>query len=219
MEQAIKNVSGISNDNATKLVSGVKDADIKGAHLDLHFDGRANKKAIDENWKTVNQKIHNSTSFYELGKNLHTVQDFYAHSNYTELYVNYFKSQGGDLSKLKPGTIPLYENAPDEFKKYLEDNGLKTGEFHLPKYILGIDNKKDGTHHDEIAKDHPDSGNGANCIDISSEAFTLHDIARDLALRATAEILSNNRVEENQKQQEKEKAEKKQEKKSKYTNE
>jgi CRISPR/Cas system-associated protein endoribonuclease Cas2 len=198
MEQSIKNsVAPITNGNARELIRGVRDADRLGFAFDLHFDGRATKQQIDDNWKAVSGKIHNSTSFYELGRNLHTVEDFYSHSNYVELYIAYFKKNGGDVSELKPGGIPLYENATDEFKTYLADNGLKTGEFHLGKWLLGKDNKGDGQHHDDIAKDSPESGNGATCVEGTNNQYSLHDYAKALATQATTNELNNNQVNSN----------------------
>ena len=98
---------------------------------------------------------------------------------------------------MKPGDIPLYEDAPDGFKDYLGKNGLKTGEFHIHKWVLGIDNKNNGEHHDEIAKDHPDSGNGATRVDGTNGQYTLHDYARALAVQATTKVLATNNVESN----------------------
>jgi hypothetical protein len=107
-----------------------------------YFDGRQNFSQIQSTWNQLNAKINGIIAdigsvnikiggydVVALGKELHTVADFYAHSNYVDLYVGYYKSNNnGNM----PTTIPTYEEGLQDagFKEILKSN-LRTGDFNL----------------------------------------------------------------------------------------
>jgi hypothetical protein len=74
-----------------------------------------------------------------LGVNLHTVQDFYSHSNYVELYIEYYQANNNGAM---PTDVPTYDEGMkiEGFKKLMERTttndkgeymGLHSGEFNL----------------------------------------------------------------------------------------
>ena len=79
----------------------------------------------------VRANARTGSSNKDVGQALHTTQDFYSHSNHTEMYLEYYTSTGGDASKLGVGDIPLFEDASSDFKSFLENKGdaFRTGEF------------------------------------------------------------------------------------------
>lgn len=150
--QAAKLSSGIlERFKADLFIGGTVTADLSGAFKDYHFDGRKNFSQIKDTWSGLNKEINNrindigainkSLGGYDvkqLGINLHTVQDFYSHSNYVELYVEYFKGANGKM----PTDVPTYEEGlkVPGFKALMDRTtydangkyqGLHTGEFNL----------------------------------------------------------------------------------------
>ncbi len=181
-------------------------ADIFGANTDWHFDGRNNFDQIQAVWKGLNEGIKDLSKDFgwgnrhfggqdavKLGAMLHTVQDFYAHSNYIELYIQYYQdTHDGDLPVLS--NIPLYEDALNDAsftEGYLKPN-LKTGEFDLADYARGKDKektkKRGETHHDEIAKDNKKMGKVIKSKD-GKKSINTHDAAVDAAKRKSEKVV------------------------------
>ena len=84
---------------------------------------RANWKIINGNIEEINigvfNKIFGGYDVLRLGKQLHSVQDFYAHSNYVELYIEYYRSKNDDnLPAL--GEIPTYDEVMDNAEKHAD---------------------------------------------------------------------------------------------------
>ena len=120
-------------------------ADITGVAADFHFDNRQNYAEVKSTWeslsKKTNEKIHELGAFNRkfgganavtFGIMLHTIQDFYAHSNYVELYVEYYKSENDGAI---PTSIPIYDvahggSSNSTFKALLKEK-LRTGDFHI----------------------------------------------------------------------------------------
>jgi hypothetical protein len=113
-----------------------------GAFRDWHFDGRANYLAVQTRWNSLNKdiattignigggnKLLGGYDVKHLGKLLHNVQDFYAHSNYAELYIEYY--QGANNGAM-PTSLPTYDEGIKnaDFNSLLKDN-LRTGDFHI----------------------------------------------------------------------------------------
>ena len=116
----------------------------------VHFDGMQNFNEVNNRWASLDKSIENNISNigginkrlggYDavmLGVDLHTVADFYAHSNYVDLYVEYFKSNNGGAM---PTDVPIYQEGLkiEGFKKILQNTdvdkngkakGLRTGDF------------------------------------------------------------------------------------------
>lgn len=144
-------------------------ADIFGAGEDHHFDGRRNFEEINATWSKLNSDILKSSigdtklggaESVHFGKLLHNVQDFYSHSNYVELFIEYFVQHFGS----PPSTveIPTYDEAISSpaysnFRKNYLEKSLKTGQFNLGRWIGGNDRKKTNgegnIHHDQLNKD------------------------------------------------------------------
>jgi hypothetical protein len=144
-------------------------ADIIGATKDWHFDGRANYSAVQERWGSLNKditttignigsgnKLLGGSDVKHLGKLIHNVQDFYAHSNYVELYIEYYQgTNGGAL----PTSVPIFDEGIKnaDFNNLLKEK-LRTGDFNI------LDNEKidvnpfreranDPTSHNKMNKD------------------------------------------------------------------
>jgi len=121
------------------------EADVLGAASDYHFDGRQNYSEVQSTWKSLNSeissKISDIGSFNKkfggndailFGRMVHTVQDFYSHSNYVELYIDYYK---GLNDGAMPTSVPIYDSENGgtnnaDFNAILKDN-LRTGDFHI----------------------------------------------------------------------------------------
>ena len=171
-------------------------ADLLGAGDDHHFDGRGSFYKIVNTWKDLNAKIDKapmgSTTYggsetVALGVLLHNVQDFYAHSNYIELFVKYYQERNGNQmpSSMEVPTFDEVMNNPhyEELREYLKKD-LKTGEFNLGRWIAGVDKKvtngRGETHHDEIAKDQAMGSNNY-----------YFDLAFEVAVRHSANVLNS----------------------------
>jgi RHS repeat-associated protein len=182
----------LTNNQIKFLIMGVQNADILGFAEDWHFDGRKNFAEIQETWNKLNASIKSRAGdYYGLEADLHTVQDFYSHSNYIELYIQYYKDQGGDMSKFSAELIPLYEEGvkDEKFREYLEKN-LRSGNFELlnnekmswtNKENLGKDS------HYEMNKDSNESKHGGEKV--NGTDLTYHEIAKNVSIRATIKIL------------------------------
>ena len=110
------------------------------------------------------------------GVALHTIADFYSHSNYVELYQ---KLTDG---KVDIKDIPTFSEAMKnpELVKYLQDNGLTTGTYDTKDKKGLIPGS-----HGEINKDTNTSGRGK---DPFNDKNTMHDAARSLAEREFEEL-------------------------------
>jgi RHS repeat-associated protein len=183
-------------------------SDLMGANTDWHFDGRNNFDQIQAVWKGLNEGLKELKDDFgwgnrhfggpdaqKLGVMLHTVQDFYAHSNYVELYIQYYQdTHDGDVPDIS--NIPLYEDALNDAKftdEYLKPK-LKTGEFDVFDYIKGKDkektNKRGETHHDEIAKDKKSMGKTITSKD-GKKSINTHDAAVDAAKRKSEKVVKD----------------------------
>ena len=177
------------------LSKGVQNADYYGFHKDYHFDGRKNFTEILQTWIDVTKNIKSrGDDYYNLGFDLHTVQDFYAHSNYVELYIQYYKKQGGDMAEFSEDNVPLFEEGIKDktfLKDYLIPN-LRTGDFDLTnnEKIPWTDKDKLGEHsHHEMNKDSNESKHGGEKI--PGTKSTYHDVAKGVAEKATKKVLTD----------------------------
>jgi RHS repeat-associated protein len=124
----------LKSDNFKELVRGVKAADYLGFAMDYHFDNRSNYIEIIDNWVKVNDRMNSTKSYRVMGTVLHTVQDFYAHSNYAILYADWY-AKNNDYNL--PTSIPTFDEAlkMDGFRDVLQ-NDLKTGRFNLVEWAI-----------------------------------------------------------------------------------
>jgi RHS repeat-associated protein len=180
-------------------------ADIAGAFDDFHFDGRSNFKEVTENWKRLYgiisrlskdigpfNKMWGGPDMKELGTTLHNVQDFYAHSNYVELYIEYYQATH-DGAVPTVSEIPIYTVGKQDrkFKKQYLKPRLLTGEFHTGAYLMGqdVDNThEDGeVHHNDIAKDNPEMG--TTYLGEDGSKINTFDAAKNVATRHSEEVI------------------------------
>ena len=142
------------------LISGTTySADYAGALSDWHFDGQTNFTEVNNKWNSLNKDISMTISDIgrmnknlggydvdKLGNLIHNVEDFYAHSNYVELYVEYYKATNNGAN---PTDIPIFDDGAKipEFKALMERKTVdKNGNYqglHTGTYDFS---KKDGGH-------------------------------------------------------------------------
>jgi hypothetical protein len=142
------------------LVKGAQAADMLGFSEEWHFDNKADYKQVSAQWKAIGERISDRPSwdYYGLGADLHNVQDFYSHSNYVELYVDYYKKNNDGAT---PDAVPTYDvGVKDaEFNKVLEGS-LKTGTFGVGEFIVDEKMKKKDMGPDSHQKMNKDDAKG-----------------------------------------------------------
>lgn len=140
-----------------------------GAFRDWHFDNRANYSDVQTRWASLNQdiiktvgnigwgnKTFGGQDVTHLGKLLHNVQDFYAHSNYAELYIEYYQNTNNGAL---PTSIPIYdEGIKDADFNNLLKKELRTGDFHIfDNEIIDVnpfrEHANEPTSHNKMNKD------------------------------------------------------------------
>jgi hypothetical protein len=181
--QITNNVAKLNKLTASQtffLVQGARAADMLGFSEEWHFDNKAGFKQVNAQWGEINSRISDRSSwdYYGLGADLHNVQDFYSHSNYVELYVDFYKK--GNDGKM-PGSVPTYEEGlkNTDFSKVLE-GGLKTGTFGVGEFV--VDEKMRG-------KDMgPDSHQQMNKDDAKG---AIGKLAKDVAEKHSTKIVSD----------------------------
>jgi len=128
-------------------------ADIAYAsHKSVHLDNMegysslasAYTNAINDFQKNMEMGTMFPFSYEKAGINLHTVADFYSHSNYIELYKGFAEANGLSMGIDK---IPTFSEAMKnpELVKHLQDNGLKTGTYDTG-YLEDKKRGKEGSH-------------------------------------------------------------------------
>jgi hypothetical protein len=181
------------------VVGATRYADYYGFAFDHHFDGRKNFSEVQATWTKLNNdidsRINNIGSgnkkfggydVERLGINVHNVQDFYSHSNYVELYVEYYKAANNGAM---PTEVPIYTDGIriEGFKTLMERTttdangkyqGLHSGTFSVTKFVKDKAKGKpdtDPNSHEQMNKDEVDTPEGK--------------LAEDVATRHTTEIL------------------------------
>lgn len=138
--------------------AGVR-ADIVGLIYkeDNHMDNRATFEEVQTAWSQLNSSIQEDLNdigwgnilfggkdVKDFGRHLHNVADFYAHSNYVDLYISYYQKKCGT----NPTSVPLYDDGllDEDFREILE-NELRTGiyeegnnEYTLTELMKRLDN-------------------------------------------------------------------------------
>ena len=178
---------GWGNSFMNDVLLGISiEADILGVASDYHFDGRKDYINVQMTWFDLNAEIENKIndlgSFNRklggddavlFGRLIHTVQDFYSHSNYVNLYIDYYKKgHMGDM----PDSVPIYDSKKggtndSDFNVILQKN-LRTGDFDT------IDNEftnKNGnkanepTSHNKMNKDKANTAAGRLAKKVATE--------------------------------------------------
>ena len=123
-----------------------------------HMDNMKGTKSITDAYKKAIlyfQSNIKSENYVDAGENLHTIADFYSHSNYVELYQGYVERHGlsTDVNDIKSYSEMMND---ESFMKYVEEQGgLRTGEYSLLKH-----RSKDSESHYMNNLDTPTSNNG-----------------------------------------------------------
>lgn len=167
----------------------------------LHFDNKFNYTDLKIAWNTISAfikplSIYKKEDAYQLGKYLHAKMDFYAHSNYVELYISYWNASGKDLSLLNYiDSPPIYEDAIKEpvfssnYTKYLITGHFNTANW-LNPFVSDqeLANIEGHIHHDLLNKDAP--GKGRSDLQVIGTTSTLYHYARSCAVRNTLKIIN-----------------------------
>jgi hypothetical protein len=181
-----------------KLVTGNVNTDVFRFFYKVHFDQQVGKDNIDNYWEKFNKRFDKAKGLNRaFGAALHTAQDFYSHSNYAELYVEYYKKNGGDISKFKASDVPLYNDAgttksgtaTETFGQFLLSKGdaFRTGDFKVGNPVNGTEYAKANPNsHAAMNKDSKDTERGKETVGGKDNTITYNELAEDLATRETA---------------------------------
>ena len=140
-----------------------------------HMDNMKGTRTITVAYKKVMSEFQSNMkaeNYSDAGENLHTIADFYSHSNYVELYQGYVEKNGlsTDVNDIKPYSEMMND---ESFMNYVEENGgLRTGEYSLFKH-----RSKDPKSHYMNNLDSPNSKKGGERYGNSNK----HSAARNAA--------------------------------------
>ena len=149
----------------------------------VHMDGMKGTASIAKRYNMVKDIFNlqmNSKYHEEAGTSLHTISDFYSHSNYIPLYSEYASNNGLSMDINDIPTFSEAQKNPALMKFIKEKGGLKTGTF---KNIIYDRNTNDPDAHGNMNLD----DNGPQCFgsfpyDMENmRGPTLHDAARATA--------------------------------------
>ena len=126
------------------------------------------------------------------GRNLHTIADFYSHSNYIELYGQYAAENGLSMSiKDIPSFSEIMNN--EHFEKYVsEHGGMRTGTFSIAGWISEYIFQKQPTDgsHSQMNLDEATSVNGGRPYDARNPySPSRHAAAKAAAQKETNQIV------------------------------
>jgi hypothetical protein len=187
----------ISKSERKEIVRANKQTDTKCFECPKHFDNKVGYSSINADFISLNNRTNSNTTPAEFGEILHTTQDFYAHSNYVELYIEFYESQGNNVKDLAVDKIPTYNEASSEFKDFLTNKGdsFRTGSFTDTKLThwlekLGLkkeDDANDPFSHENMNKDNKDAKQGGK--NPTGSNISYFKFAENVAKRATSEVL------------------------------
>lgn len=170
-----------------------------------HFDGFKGLVAIKSNWNFLNKEIRNifakddrdEKKYVVYGRIAHVRADFYSHSNYVELYSQYFKANNPSNTRCNINDIPTFnqmmtDNKFAGFKKFLEENpnSLYTGTY-SPGVGFGMFTEQDKGNdysHWLINKDNATSPEGKKHEPVYGGS-TLFQAAENVAKRDLQELV------------------------------
>ena len=164
----------LTKDEIQVVVNANLTQDLRQVESRIHFDNCAFKEGslyIEKQWEMIDSDgdRRSSSSLSLFGRLLHTVQDFYAHSNWVEIHLN-------------EALIPLWD---------LQVKSLPAG-IMSGTWVIGEPKKcSPGTpDHDELNKDEPSSKAGSKIVDRGPhQGKTLYELAEEVAIRATRQQL------------------------------
>ncbi len=200
VKDALRNNTSLSKSQQKQIVKATGwYSDWNKRKEPIHFDNHNPNAPVDKgvgNIQSVfegaienyNPNPQNKKDCLEDGVNLHTIADFYSHSNYVELYQKYF----GD-GNLGVDDIPLYSDVYSQPEKYSEfadilEKELKTGVYE--KWYEDIFSKDVDAHHN-MNHDSPRSKMGRRKFN-NIKGF---DYASSLAKREIIKLVSKKQEE------------------------
>lgn len=161
---------------------------------DVHFDNKKNLEEVNIAWREVNLRTNTIGTLsiknaFNYGVALHNLMDFYSHSNYVEMYLEYWKNDlKNDIKTFTLNDIPIWDDAvTGGFGKSKWYQQVRTGDFDLGD-MFGV--KKSNTHHDNMNKDNMGAslkGKEFICNGCDKRFF---EIAKAAAIKHTAKIIS-----------------------------
>jgi hypothetical protein len=157
--------SSLSSTTIAVIVSANLAVDLNQFDSALHFDNCAfapGLEHIDAKWTAI---AHGQDTYTSFGQLLHTVQDFYAHSNWIELHQ-------------QEDPVPIWDLTLASLPPDIVSGTYSVGS---PK-LCG----PDAPDHAQINKDSPNSEEGRKIVQSGpNQGKSLFDLAYDTALRAT----------------------------------
>jgi len=158
----------------SSVIADVRDYSKSEVHMDGMIGGYSSITSAYDAAKNSFGNNMKEKNYIEAGVSLHTVADFYAHSNYISLYKEYAEKNGlsTDIND-----IPTFSAAMKnpELVKHLEEKGLKTGTY-------------EGRQHDQTTTDPGAHGNmnlDSNNSKAGGQAYnntnTMHEAAKAAA--------------------------------------
>ena len=164
--------------------NGIKADVFHAFRSSTHMDNMKGTKPIAEAYQKAMSDFQGNMqagNYVDAGENLHTIADFYSHSNYVELYYKYAEKNG--LSTDAEDIRPFSEMMNDEkFMEFVngEGGGLKTGEYSVLRHW-----SKDPESHYMNNLDKPNSKNGRKEYGNSNR----HNAARNAAQKEINNIV------------------------------
>lgn len=104
----------------------------------IHFDNINNSESIKDRFRTAYKNFTDNMeneNYIAAGEDLHTIADFYSHSNYIDLYSQYAAENGLSMSV---EDIPIFSELMDDdcFMEYANNHGgLRTGTYSISSWI------------------------------------------------------------------------------------
>lgn len=162
----------LNSENLSKVIVANEAQDLIQNQSKLHFDNCCFKEGgehIKEEWKNIEVETDHlsGNALTAFGRLLHTVQDFYSHSNWVEIHRSCDPIPVWDLD---------LENLP---------LGIVSGTWSLgsPKHC-----SENAPSHSQLNKDKPDSEEGSKTVSTGpNKGKTLFSLAREIAICATLE--------------------------------
>ena len=183
------------------IITANKLSDLYQMSPERHFDNAPDRRTICDRWEhglklfldrsielaipvnNANDRPRNRKGALQaLGAAMHALADFYAHTNWVELQVAQGRFQA---------LAPLLNERCHE---HAFPAGLESGYFSLCYGVCGCPKKSGALKppggyrycHEQLAKDHPEKGHGADRISFAD--VTYHELAVEQATRATRQM-------------------------------
>ena len=168
--KALRKHSSLGNSQQRQIVKATGwYSDINQGDMPIHFDNHNPNSPFDKGVENIKSVFESAIENYgdnikngdyrEAGVNLHTIADFYSHSNYVEICQEYF----GDAIK-SVTDIPLYSEVYENREKYaglieILETELKTGVYNYDN-VFEDKFTHDGNSHRYMNHDSPRSRMG-----------------------------------------------------------